>query len=358
MILYTKNTGWEKYLIKSYSPTFVGFFVCGMMVDLGTMKRIILIALLLIVGCSKEPINDETLIEKGGLKHHPDTKKLYSGKVFTNHLGGKKESEGTYKDGKKDGKQTGWYENGQKMYEGTYKDGKIDGLNTGWYENGQKKREGTLKDGKEDGNWSYWYENGEKKEEGTWKDGKRNGTWIFYDESGMEIRKTKYKMGKIISDHDLNKNRKLEKALGINVKKKESSQIATQTDSNHSPIKSSGLGTIHTTVDKDPIPKKEIIPSVNIDHDAAVAQIQFIVSSRGTVHNVYILQGTGNAVLDNAAVDALKKTKFIPAVLNGESVSSRTKLDIEFKGHQTIKSSGFGTIHTTVDKDPIPKKEI
>ena len=78
------------------------------------MKRIILIALLLIVGCSKEPINDETLIEKGGLKHHPDTKKLYSGKVFINHLGGKKESEGTYKDGKRDELWTSWYENGQK----------------------------------------------------------------------------------------------------------------------------------------------------------------------------------------------------------------------------------------------------
>ena len=104
MILYTKNTGWEKYLIKSYSPTFVGFFVCGMMVDLGTMKRIILIALLLIVGCSKEPINFETtLIERDGVFYTKDTNKPYSGAVFSLHKDGQKWEEGTYKDGKQDG---------------------------------------------------------------------------------------------------------------------------------------------------------------------------------------------------------------------------------------------------------------
>jgi len=44
------------------------------------MKRLLLtvLPLLLIVGCSK-PINEETLIDKGGLKYHPETKELYSG---------------------------------------------------------------------------------------------------------------------------------------------------------------------------------------------------------------------------------------------------------------------------------------
>jgi hypothetical protein len=55
------------------------------------MKRLLLIVLplLLIVGCSKEPINYETtLIERDGL--------------YTN-----------------------WYENGQKRFEGTYEDGEL-----------------------------------------------------------------------------------------------------------------------------------------------------------------------------------------------------------------------------------------
>ncbi len=113
------------------------------------MKHTLLIitALMLIVGCSK-PINDETLIEMGRLKYHPETKELYSGEVFQNRMGGEKEFEGSYKDGKKDGVWITWYENGQKSDEGTWKDGERDGLRTGWYENGQKWYEGTYKDGK------------------------------------------------------------------------------------------------------------------------------------------------------------------------------------------------------------------
>ena len=55
------------------------------------MRKLLLITLpfLLIVGCSKEPINYETIfIERDGL--------------YTN-----------------------WYENGQKSFEGTYKDGEL-----------------------------------------------------------------------------------------------------------------------------------------------------------------------------------------------------------------------------------------
>ena len=151
------------------------------------MKRLLLIALplLLIVGCSK-PINDETLIEKDGLKYHPDTKELYSGKVFQNRMGGEKEFEGSYKDGKRDGLWKKWsenelsnfkyftyYRNGKKEQEQLYKDEKLS-FTTGWYENGKKKSQGIPKDGKVDGDglWTFWYENGQKKYEGTYKDGK------------------------------------------------------------------------------------------------------------------------------------------------------------------------------------------
>ena len=60
---------------------------------------------------------------------------------------GQKRAEGTYKDGRPNGKVTAWHENGQKGYEGTYKDGELDGLSTTWYENGQKNFEVNYKDG-------------------------------------------------------------------------------------------------------------------------------------------------------------------------------------------------------------------
>jgi len=47
------------------------------LIPLGKLKRLLFIALLVGFGCAK-PINDETLIEKDGLKYHPDTKELYN----------------------------------------------------------------------------------------------------------------------------------------------------------------------------------------------------------------------------------------------------------------------------------------
>ena len=116
------------------------------------MKRytIGLITLLLIVGCSKEPINyEETLNERDGVFYTKDTNKPYSGPVFSLYENGRNKRESILEDGKMityiDFR---WYENGQKKEEKTYKDGKPDGLYTGWWKNGQKKYEVTFKDGK------------------------------------------------------------------------------------------------------------------------------------------------------------------------------------------------------------------
>ena len=147
------------------------------------MKQTLLtiLPLLLIVGCSK-PVNEETLIDKDGLKYHPDTNEMYSGKVFKNRMGGKKEFEGSYKDGKKNGLWTDYHENGEKKSKGNHKDGKLDGLWTNWYANGQKSSEitykngkqyiiRTYKDGKREGFWTWWYANGQKFYEDVYKDG-------------------------------------------------------------------------------------------------------------------------------------------------------------------------------------------
>ena len=93
------------------------------------MKKTLLITLLLIVGCSKEPINYETtLVDGDGVYYTEDTVKPYSGEVFSLYeLGGRKKSETTLKDGKLDGLWTSWYWNQKKEKEGTYKDGRLDG---------------------------------------------------------------------------------------------------------------------------------------------------------------------------------------------------------------------------------------
>jgi antitoxin component YwqK of YwqJK toxin-antitoxin module len=194
------------------------------------MKRLLLIVLplLLIVGCSK-PISEETLIDKDGLKYHPETKELYSGEVFQNRMGGEKEFEGSYKDGKKDGKWTTWFENGQKEFEKNYKDGKDDELWTYWDKNDGKMYKGvfmnldindidfsslngsyfgyedgsllhsSFKDGELDGLFTRWFDNGKKWIEGTFKDGKEDGLSTEWYENGQKREEEIFKDGKLIS---------------------------------------------------------------------------------------------------------------------------------------------------------------
>ena len=146
------------------------------------MKRLLLIVLplLLIVGCSK-PISEETLIDKDGLKYHPDTKELYSGEVFQNWIGGEKKFEGSYKDGKEVGIRSYWDKNDGKVYKGQFYN--VDNLtksDESLFDNGsfslllESKKRGelyylTLKDGKNDGLSIEW-RNGQKILERSYKD--------------------------------------------------------------------------------------------------------------------------------------------------------------------------------------------
>ena len=157
------------------------------------MKQTLLIitALMLIVGCSADPIDGSTLIEKGGLMYAP-----YSGEAVWYYDNGQKWEEGHFKDGKEYGKWTRWYKNGQKKKEATLKDGKPDGLYTKWYENGQKELAVTIKDGKEDGKVTKWYKNGQKEEKSTYKDGELISEKCW-DEDGNEEDCIRWEMSDI-----------------------------------------------------------------------------------------------------------------------------------------------------------------
>ena len=188
-------------------------------IKVNKMKRytIGLITLLLIVGCSK-PIDEESLVTRGGLKYQQDSQKPYSGKILDLYDNGNKEKEGSYKDGIPDGLWTWWDENGlkekewnykkdgmvhetlyhrnslQKLQETNYKDGVPDGLVTAWHENGQKDEEGTYKDGVQGGLLTRWYENGQKKYERIYKDGKSISVECW-DEGGNECECNSWSAG-------------------------------------------------------------------------------------------------------------------------------------------------------------------
>ena len=149
------------------------------------MKNHIIISLLFLsVGLSQREYNFNDLIEMdNGLWTEKFSDEPITGKVF-GYFGEdgnlKKVYMGNMVNGKKEGKWVRYYHStGKKIYEEYYKDGKKDGLKTEWYENGEMGFKGTYKDGERDGIQTVWYENGQKEYEETFKDGESisNKTW-------------------------------------------------------------------------------------------------------------------------------------------------------------------------------------
>ena len=159
----------------------------------------IILLLFFLDGCST-PLDDESLINRGGVKYQQDSQKPYSGKVVGLYENGEKKLEGSYKDGKEDGLWTYWTENGQKRLEGTWKDGEYDGLHTVWYEDGQKKWELTYDNGKEVGLHTFWGKNDEKEYKGKYFIRDRdndpsllNGSYFSFDDG--ELIHSRFKNG-------------------------------------------------------------------------------------------------------------------------------------------------------------------
>ena len=139
------------------------------------MKKILLLLLFILIGCSKEPINmDEMLIERDQVYYTKDTNQPYSGPVFSLH------------------------ENGQLQAEGTLKDGTLDGFGRGYYKNGQLQAEVSMKDNKLDGSFKLYHENGQLSIEATFKDGKEDGVSKVYDENGQVLSEALYKDGELV----------------------------------------------------------------------------------------------------------------------------------------------------------------
>ena len=79
----------------------------------------------------------------------PNEADPYTGKYLCKYDNGQKEKEGSYKDGKLDGKWTWWNKKGQKVRLKNYKNGKLDGKLIEWFQfNGEIKREENYKNGK------------------------------------------------------------------------------------------------------------------------------------------------------------------------------------------------------------------
>jgi antitoxin component YwqK of YwqJK toxin-antitoxin module len=103
----------------------------------------------------------------------PNEDDPYTGIYLCKFDNGQKQKEGSYKNGKYDGKWTEWRENGQIEAELNYKNGKLDGKSTWWNKRGQKVIQKNYKNDNLDGKWTEWFQfNGEIKRERNFKNGK------------------------------------------------------------------------------------------------------------------------------------------------------------------------------------------
>ena len=89
-------------------------------------------------------------------------------------------------------KEIQYYQDGKKKMEGTFKEGKRDGKWFYWYPDGKLWTEGNYEMEIEQGYKVVYHENGQKYYEGNFKDGSRVGVWKFYDTTGALIKQIEY----------------------------------------------------------------------------------------------------------------------------------------------------------------------
>lgn len=97
-------------------------------------------------------------------------------------------------------KEISYYQIGKKEMEGEFAGGKKDGAWTSWFENGKKQSEGFFKNDMRNGKAVVWRENGFKYYEGTYSLGKLHGTWITYDTDGSRLKETLYEYNKKVKE--------------------------------------------------------------------------------------------------------------------------------------------------------------
>ena len=141
------------------------------------MKRILapILLLTLLFPSLAYGLEFKDLVERDGLHY-----KKFSDVPFTGEVTGT--SQGSLRNGKREGPWVHYRKNGQLESKGTYKDGKGNGPWVYYWSNGHLKSKGTYKDGNKIGPWVHYGENfGFLQSKGNYKNGKIDGPWVFYD---------------------------------------------------------------------------------------------------------------------------------------------------------------------------------
>jgi len=293
------------------------------------MKKLLLIILplLLIVGCSK-PLDDESLIDRGGVKNQQDSQKPYSGKVFRLNENGEKKLEGSYKNGKLDGKWTEWHENGIQASEITYKEGEIVGIWISWNDQGQKEWEGTI----EEYNAAV-KEAAELAAKIAAEEARLAKEARLEEEARVAEKARKAEEARLAARPSVpieSENEDLADDLTI-----EETDLESFEAWDAPPPPPEGPRVKFIPYDDPPRPLTPIRPKYpEVAQEAGIEGtviVQVFIDRKGRVKETIILKGIPNTGLDEAAIAAIRKTRFKPAIQRERPVGVWISIPVNFR---------------------------
>lgn len=124
----------------------------------------------------------------------------YTGPVIDYYYSGRRYGTGRFVNGKAEGADSLYYQNGHLSLEREYKEGVADGMERIYYPDGTLKQEGRLTGGKEEGLWKEYFQNGAIRQYGIYRNGELADSGINYYSNGKIRRQLLSRNGKIIPD--------------------------------------------------------------------------------------------------------------------------------------------------------------
>ncbi len=330
------------------------------------MTKLLFILLLLSMGFNQNLIENITESYKDGMPkeisyYQRVGKKIVLTKLVEYHKNGQIYKEENYKNGKMNGKSVRYFENGQISEDAYFKDGKVEGKANIYYENGQISEERNFRDGKKDGKWTTYYKNGHIETEQNYKNGNRDGKWTSYYEKGQikeegnlkdgnrNVKWIEYYLnGKIKSKGNLKNelregewlyyyNDGIVKTQGyLKNGKKEGKWIHYYKDGEIDSIDFYKEDSIDYIYYEEP-PQPIISPKPIYPEFAGKFQIEgkvyvkFLIDKKGNVdpNKISIVKGVPG--LDQAAINAVKLSKWVPAKRENIDVAVYYTIPIRFK---------------------------
>lgn len=241
----------------------------------------------------------------------------FSGQFIDYYYSGRKQGEGTFKEGKVDGLRKTYYQNGNVSTERYYNMSIENGMNKEYYEDGSLKQKGEFTHGREHGIWESYYPNGQVKLRSTYQNGDVVDSAFKYYSNGKIKERVFIKNGNVIADPALSKI----------------TQLLTKSN------ESNKQGDTRTAIK---------YCSKVIELDSTYASAYF---SRGTIK-------LNDFQFDEAIADydhALRLEPYMEVALTNRAFARIRKY--QFAGSRTLSKSNEVTILASKDKVPIPKEE-